>query len=246
MTLLSIYQAASVEIGVDYPATIIGSGDPTARRLLRYATKVGYRLMKAYNWRALQNGYSDTASDLHGADIAALILASGSPGPTFDRFMTDCVWDRDNNRLIKGPISLTEFRGLNVQSDAASGPPEKFTLRNGQMFFYPTGPGVSVDVNIEYVRGDWINQTATAFAADSDTVKLDEELITLGVIYEFLKGQGLPYGDVMADYLAMFDRLIGNENPSSGVLVSGDLWNNGRNYSGEAPVAPIAHCCWPR
>jgi hypothetical protein len=238
MSLLSICQAASVEIGVDYPATIIGSGDPTARRLLRYATKVGHRLMKAFDWQVLQAVYSDTAGDLNGVDLAALILASGSPGPTFDRFMTDATWDRSNNRLIKGPISINEFRGLNVVSDAVTGAPEKFILRNKQMFFYPVGVGSTVDVSIEYIRGDWINQTATAFAADSDTVKLDEELITLGVIYEFLKGQGLPYGDVMADYLAMFDQLTGNEYPSSGVLVSGDLWNNGRNYSGEAPVAP--------
>ena len=41
---------------------------------------------------------------------------------------------------------------------------------------------------------------ATSYAADSNTPVLDEDIITLGVIWRFLKQKGLPYDNQFQEY----------------------------------------------
>ena len=48
---------------------------------------------------------------------------------------------------------------------------------------------------------------AEKFAADSNTTVLDEDIITLGVIWRFLKQKGLPYDNQLQEYqLKVFEK----------------------------------------
>ena len=76
----------------------------------------------------------------------------------------------------------------------------------------------------------------TACAADDDEGELDEELITLGIVYEFLRGEGLPFETAAGDYLDTFNMLTGNDQPSANIMTAGDIFGSGRHFSG-APQA---------
>ena len=64
-----------------------------------------------------------------------------------------------------------------------------------------------------------------AFTIDTDVPLLNPELLTLGIIYEYLEGDGLPSVSAAKAYLDMFKLLAKNDQPSSGTLVAGDIFS---------------------
>jgi hypothetical protein len=56
----------------------------------------------------------------------------------------------------------------------------------------------------EYISNNWVLDATdvekAAFTADTDTAILDEELITLGVIWRFLKAKGFDYAEAFRTY----------------------------------------------
>lgn len=230
MTLLTIAQNAASEIGIEVPATIIGNSAVDAVKLLRYAKKVSISLLKAFDWQDLTETATGNANDYSGVDITTVHA-------DFDRFVPDTWWDTTNNCFIKGPISLTEYRGL-VNVASVSGNPEKFAFRRKKVLFYPTGSNPAV--TFDYISSYYADAGGTAkatYTLDSDTPYLNEELITLGVIGEFRKSIGQPYDP--GEFLTMLNSLTDNERPGGGVLTAGDIFGPGRNWTGEQPVVSM-------
>lgn len=239
MTLLTICQDAAREIGIDVPSTIVGNTDPDAARLLRYAKKVGYALFKKYDWQELIVGASFTAT-------AGYSQGDWTPGVTttpfnevFARFVPETMWDVSNNRLISGPVQHSRdigFIGLDISTGSA---PRYFSFRGRQLRFFPGASGGET-INYLYVANYWANTYASqesTFTADTNTPLLDEELITLGVIYEFLRGRGLPFAEAKADYDDMYETLVAeDQSRRPQILTAGDLWNDGRHFDGQPPV----------
>ena len=55
-------------------------------------------------------------------------------------------------------------------------------------------------------------------------------------MYEFLRGEGLPFETAAGDYLDTFNMLTGNDQPSANIMTAGDIFGSGRHFSG-APQA---------
>ena len=228
MSLLTMCQDAAVEIGIETPTTIIGNSDADAAKLLRYAKKVSRNLMKAFDWQDLVTTATGTASTYSGVDITTV-------DADFDRFVPETMWDTTNDLFIKGPVSLTEFRGLSSIA-SVTGTPTKFAYRRKNILFYPTlsgDPAITFDYVSAYYATD--GTAKATYTADADTSLLDEELITLGVIIEFNMSIGQPADT--GGFVRLYDSLTDNERPGSGLLSAGDVFGPGRNWTGEPPVA---------
>lgn len=229
MTLLSICQDAAREIGISKPGSIVGNTDPNAEKLLRYANKVGVRLMSVFPWQVLREEQTFTA--IAGSEQTG-ILPSG-----FNRFVPETFWDRTNVQLVTGPITSVQWQGLKAGS--YSGPEKKFIYRGGSVYALPAFSGGEA-LAFEYITENWCQSSGgtpqAAFAADTDVGLISEELITLGVIYEFEDGEGLPSDGSARDYLQLFDTLSGNDQPSAGVLVAADIFGGGRHFAGAPPA----------
>ena len=74
----------------------------------------------------------------------------------------------------------------------------------------------------------------TSFTIDTDVPIIDAELLTLGVVYEFLNGAGLPAGAAAKAYLDYFKIVAKNDQPTSTVMVAGDIFwgSSSRHYHG--------------
>lgn len=232
MTLLSLTRDAADEIGITQPATVAGNSAPEAQKLLRYANKVGNRLMKLVAWQVLRKEQAFTAI---AGETQTGILPSD-----FDRFVPETFWDRTATRLISGPVTSNEWSGL--KATVYNSANRKFAYRGGAVLVIPVFAG-GESVAFEYVSNQWALATdgttyKTTLSVDTDTSILDEELITLGVIYEFLLGEGLPAGDAAVAYEKRFNMMIENDQPASGVMVAGDLFSGSgsRHYSGTPPA----------
>jgi len=233
MTLLSIVQAAVDEVGTQsLPTTVIGNTDADVRKYLRLAHKVGNRLRDIYAWQALCLERTFTA-------VAAEAQTGALPSD-FNRFVKESFWDRTNVNLVTGPVSASEWQGLKATSYGDTSR-RKMRHRGNAVYILPAMSG-SESMAFEYVSNNWIDTDqdglgeASEFEADDDTTLIDEELITLGVIFEFLETEGLPANKAAAEYEQRFNQLVRNDRPNAKVLVSGDIFG-GRHYSGHPAVS---------
>ena len=230
MSFLTILQDVADEIGIAQPATGISNANPEVLKLIRYVDKVGTVLMKSFSWQLLtkEKTFTSVATEQQTSTIIAA---------DFDRFIPETFWNRDDNKLIAGPITSKEWQGLKA-ADYDNNTNRKFRLREDNILIVPV-PVAGNTLAYEYVSNKWVDTAAggapkTSFTIDTDVPIIDEELLTLGVVYEFLNGSGLPAGAAAKAYLDYFKMLAKNDQPTSTVMVAGDIFwgSNSRHYHG--------------
>lgn len=229
MSLLSIATDVSSETQGPQPATIAGNTEPDAQLLLRTINKVGIKLMQIYPWSVLWKQHEFTA--IAGQDQTAKVPSD------FDRFVPETFWSVDNQTLISGPVSPSEWGALRVSS-VTNSRNIKFSWRSGLISTIPDiGAGVACEY--QYVTKNWCTDSGggtpqSVFAADDDVALLNEDLITNIAVAEWLKSEGLPYGEAQLYAQENLDRLTGNDQASENIAVVGDIYGqNTRHYSGE-------------
>lgn len=230
MTILSLCRDAADEIGIPQPATVAGNTDPIAQKLLRYANKVGSSLMKAVPWQALRKEQTFTA--ISGETQTGIIPSD------FDRFVPETFWDRSATALLSGPITSTEWSGLKASS--YSGTIRKFIYRGGVVSVIPVFAG-GESLAFEYVSAKWVLAVdavtyKTAFSVDTDTSLIDEELLTLGVAFEYLNGEGLPSQRIELAYRDRLKMMIDNDQPTAGVMIAADIFGRTTRHFDGTPA----------
>lgn len=220
MTLLSIVQDAADEVGWERPSTVVGNTD--ARQFLRLLNREGEILSK-WPWQRLVKEHT-------------FALATGDQDyalPSDYRYMIPSTqWNRDNKRRIIWITSeewqffkgWTTVNGLNLRA----------RLRNNT--FELEQEIVSGDngktIAFEYVSKNWtLDNTSTAqqkFAADDDTSILDEELLTMGLIWRFRKAKGLDFASELAEYQSEVNRIKAQDKVSRKISLS----NNYKTHLG--------------
>jgi hypothetical protein len=200
LTLLSLCQDAADEIGIPQPASIISNTDPSVLQLLRAANRTGKKLVTRYPWEGLTKEGSFTSLAAESQGVLTTIATD------FNRFKNDTMYDRTSKWKIFGPITDTQWQRLNAST--ASGVRYWFRIRGGKIIIWPTMTAGN-SVYFEYISEDWVDSgtgatpavaDAAVFDNDLNTVVFPEETMTLGVIWRFLKGKGLPYLEQQAEY----------------------------------------------
>jgi len=196
MTLLTICQDAANEIGVPSPSTVVGSTDTTNIQLLAAANREGKNLVAGYDWQTLikEEAHTTLAAESQG-DMSTI-------ASDFLRFSNDTMWNRTTDRKYYGPLNNAQWQRL--KASVSSGITNYFRIRGNALLFHPAPPA-GQSVYFEYIGKNWAitsgsTANATSYAADSNTTVLDEDLITLGVIWRFLKQKGLPYDNQFQEY----------------------------------------------
>ena len=204
MTLLTICQDAANEIGVPSPSAVIGSTDTTAIQLLAAANREGKNLVTGYDWEVLVKEENHTAIANESQGKLSAIATD------FERFSNNTMWNRTSDRKFYGPLNNTEWQTL--KGSVQSGITNYFRIRGGYLLMNPV-PTVGDAIYFEYISEWWVDTTgdgdadATRYAADTNTTILDENLITLGVIWRFLKQKGLPYDNQLQEYqIKLFEK----------------------------------------
>ena len=196
MSLLTICQDAANEVGVPSPSTVVGSTDTTNIQLLAAANREGKNLVSGYDWQTLikEEAHTTLAAESQG-DMSTIAT-------DFLRFSNDTMWNRTTDRKYYGPLNNAQWQRL--KASVSSGITNYFRIRGNALLFHPAPPA-GESVFFEYIGKNWVitsgsSANATSFAADANTTVLDEDLITLGVIWRFLKQKGLPYDNQFQEY----------------------------------------------
>lgn len=206
MSLLTMVQNACDRIGLVRPSIVVGSSDSQVRRLLALSNQDGKALAKRHDWQELitEKTFSATATTTQTNAI-----------PTdFDRMVTASFWNRTANKRVVGPLSPQRWQQL--QAGIIVMAFDCFRIRGSDLLMSPT-PTAGHSMAYEYVSKYWCGGAADtspdqeAWVADSDISFLDEELMTIGLVWRFKKSAGLDYGEDFTDYEARLASLMGND-----------------------------------
>lgn len=194
MSLLTIAQAAADRIGIPQPTSLVGSSDQNARMMLSLANQEGKALSRRFPWQrcTMEQTFATVAST----------VAYDLPDD-FDRIVEGSIWNRTQTRPVIGPVTAQRWQMMQAQAITATW--QAVYIRSNQMLFTPT-PTAADTIGYEYVSKYWCGAAAStepeqeAWAADTDVAYLDEECLTLGLIWRFLRAKGLDYGEAFRSY----------------------------------------------
>jgi len=211
VTILAICQNALREIsGFDVPGTIVGNQNETAVTVLAVLRREGMRLRK-FNWDALI---------AEGTIATVAGQASYARPDDFRHFANTSQWDRTNNLRLRGPTTPAEWQFLKGSVTGSTGTIERwFRVKGRQIFIHPTPETDNETIAYEYYSTNWVvvqsdGSTAAEITSDNDTVLLDDEVLTLGVKWRFLKAKGIPWEAEYREYEDMVQSLLGQNGGS--------------------------------
>lgn len=209
MTLLSIAVAAAGELSIQVPTVVFSATTPAERQFLAISNRVGVTLMGEHDWPILQR---ESILTLAGS-TAEYALPSD-----YDRIIRRTSWDRSDHWELLGPMSPQEWQ-WRKSGIVATSPRRRYRLKPASASPYPlryvidptpaAGDAGSILV-FEYISNGWCRNAAgdtfrSAWGADDDTGVLDEDLLTLGLIWRYKRSKGMAYDDEEAEYDAAVD-----------------------------------------
>jgi len=213
-TLLENCQAAIEEIdGFDVPGTIFGNDDPTAILLKRCANRVGRELARDYKWQELKAEHTITTTS-GDSDYAF---------PTdIQRFANLTFWnDTDQWPLV----NVSDIGWRELQSGiVVSGVRFYFSVFGDQVNLYPT-PSSSFTIKFDYYSSYFAKASdgteQEEFEADTDTFRLPDDVLILGVLARFKMRKGLSADAEIADYRRAVVSHLRNSRPDKMIDVGG-------------------------
>ncbi len=193
MSLLFIIQDATRRLGLPMPTAAYTSSDPQLIQLCQLAQQESNELIKRHDWERLTKEHTFTSS---------ATPEQGGMVSDYSRMVPETFYNITQRRPVYGPISAQEWQ-FSQSVTATSAATESWRLRENTFLITPTPNGTD-QYRYEYVSyAAWTeNGNLHAYPqGDSYTFNLgDEELITLGVVWRFLRAKGFDYAEAYRSY----------------------------------------------
>lgn len=227
MSLLTIIQDAADEITLPKVSSIIGNTDPTARGLLRAFVKEGKSLLQEDPaWSSLINEYTFSTAD--GVEEYALPA-------DYQRMINNTAWDRAQFWQIRGGITPQQWQVIRSGLYQTARLSANFRIKQAsnkiaKAFYLDPIPGGVRELVFEYQSKWWVydpnnnNDRLPRPNADSNEVIFDEELMSLGVVWRFLRQRKLPFATEMAEYDRYRSRAIAQDRSPPTLTINETPW----------------------
>lgn len=203
MSLLTLIDGACGQLNIAQPTTIISSTDLQTRQLLALAQLEGKELARRFDWELLkkEGTFTTLAAEIQVASIPTTFA-------NFGRITNNSMWNRTQSRPVRGPLSDQEWQ-RRLAAAAQVGVEYSFRIRGDAILFNPA-PSAGDSIYFEYASKNWCQSSLlvaqSAWASDTDTGILDEEIMRLGIVWRFRKAKGLDYAEEFRSYeLALAD-----------------------------------------
>lgn len=202
MNLLELVQDVADLLGIPRPASVYGSLDAGVRQLLQLANREGRELSSRYPWQVLTNEatFTTVATESQGT-LASIIGAT----QTLRSVVNDTLWNRTTGEPVCGPRDGRTWQAY--KSSTFTSPLAEYRIRAGSLLLLPA-PTAGQTVAFEYVSNCWLTDSTgatyrTGFAADTDVVLLDPEIMRIGLEWRWLQRKGFEYAESFASYERM-------------------------------------------
>ena len=204
MSLLTMIQDATDQIGLPRPTSAIGSSDTQVRQLVALANQEGRELARRGLWEQLtkETTFTTTATEEQSSVIPS----------DFDRLIEGSIWNRTQGRKVAGPIDPQRWQAL--KTNLFNSVWDSFRIRGSAFLCQPT-PVAGETWAFEYITLNWLTDASGAteraeWAADDDVGLLCEKLMGLGVVWRFLKAKGMDYSEPFRTYEMELQQRLAN------------------------------------
>ena len=219
MSLLTIIQDAAKDIGLIKPSLVIGTSDEQTKQLYSLLVRDGQDLLRRFDWQALTKEVSFTT--LAAETQTALTTVASD----FYRFVDESMFNRTQHWQVVGPLSGRQWQRVKSWG-AQVGVVNYFRIRGGDILFYPT-PSAGDSVYFEYISNKWIESAGgtakAAFTADDDVTVIDEDILTVGTKWRFLRANGMDYSEEFRSYETGLESLFGSDGARAAVDMTGEI-----------------------
>ncbi len=193
MSLLTLIQNSAKRLGLSNPASAYGATDNQIVQLVALAQEEGIELAADFDWKVLTKEKTFTGT--------AAAAQTGALASDYDRMAPETFFNRTQKKPIFGPLSPQDWQF--AQSVVAGTVVESFRIRGTSLLITPTPNGTDTYA-YEYISTNWCQSNVAVeqalWAADTDTGILSEEVMTLGVIWRFLRAKGFDYAEAFRTY----------------------------------------------
>lgn len=208
MTALTIVQSACSQIGITAPSVVFASTEQQVIQLRSLLNEEGRSSARAGQWPRLTKQHTFTTT-------ATANQADGFPDPNdLERFVNDSMWNRSTSRKVYGPLSEQEYQ--REQAFPVFNTVNPAFLTRGTTFIAQPAAQAGDTWAYSYVSKYWAlasNGTTEleVMTADTDTAMLPEYLITLGIVWRFLKANKLPFAAEQQTYETQLQQEIARQ-----------------------------------
>lgn len=119
-----------------------------------------------------------------------------------DHTIPQTFWDRSFRWQLLGPVDPQEWQVLK-SGISPTGPRRRFRIFGGNLVIDPV-PYASATLVYEYYSRNWCQSAAgvpqSEWTEDTDTFRLDDDAMTLGLIWRFKRSKGLDYDEEREQY----------------------------------------------
>ena len=192
MSILTVIDDACMDLGIGSPATVVNTSDGTIKQLLAIAQRGAKQLARRTEWEALLKTKVFTlATNEDQGHINDILMTTD-----FNHMINGTFLNDSTTLPITGPVSSKHWQQL--QSFPVTGPYPQFRFQNSHLLVNPA-PGSGETARFEYkskhICKDENDVTKPKFTLDEDEFLLDEDLLTLQIIWMYRQRHGLAYDE---------------------------------------------------
>lgn len=227
MSLLSIVQSAASRLNLPVPLVVIANVDETVVQLLELSNEEGRELSKRATWQRLNKEQVFTS--------VATETQTGAIPADFERILPDTFFNRTRKRQVLGPLSPQDWQAQ--KGITATVIYDSYRIRGNDILMLPVPPAGDIYA-YEYMSTKWVDTDAdgigdaATWTADTNTSILNEELLTLGVVWRFLKAKGLDYADHFQQYDMQVSQAVARDGGRTSISMAQDMNYNRPRYPG--------------
>lgn len=225
MSLLTIVQNTCDMLGLSRPAIVISSSDNQVRQLLALSNFGAKQLARENDWAVLTKEHTFSTANAD-ADYAF--------PSDFDRIAFQTAWDRSNYWEVREALPGFLWQWLKSGLVVQPGLRKSYRIKsqgNANQFFIDPTPTATESMVYEYFSTNWCQSAGgtaqSAWAADSDTALLDEELLTADLIYRWRRAQRLAWEDDYQEVQRRLEILKAQDKGASVLSMNGIRWTLG-------------------
>jgi len=200
MSLLTVIQNASKELGLTTPSTAYANTDPIVVQMVALANRAGKQVRDLYYWPQLLREATVTLIDA---------TASYSLPTDFNTAVMETHWDQAGDLAMLGPLSPGEWQawqqGITPAPNRSMYRIKGFGANKINLIPTPTAAEAGNTLLYEYQSTFWLTTVAgatptlEAFTADTNVIFFREDLLELDIIWRWRRAKRLDYGAEMAE-----------------------------------------------
>jgi hypothetical protein len=222
MSLLTVVQGVCAAVGVEIPISSVFTNinaNRTMQEMLALANEMAQRI--AYDagrdWGILKKSVLLPGTDLNPDPlITELQTAFILPADYKRMLLTSGVWLSTTTQQPMVFFSDTE-EWLARRANNETGSWGEWTIYGGEMHIWPA-MAVGTSARFVYLSKNCIALASggygDTFMADTDSYRLNERLLKLGMIYQWKAHKGSPYAEDMGSFSDALAMEMGHDKPS--------------------------------